>query len=70
MKFICEIDEELFSTVMNSLIFNEEVGGIICMPSKKSFSLSASGGIRMVDSDEPLDMEFATVILDLINVIN
>lgn len=69
LKFISEIDEDSFKTVMNCFIFNTEVENIYCMPSKKCFSLSASGGVRIADSDNDLlEMESATAVLDLIKV--
>lgn len=54
---------------MNCFIFNTEVENIYCMPSKKCFSLSASGGVRIADSDNDLlEMDSATGVLDLIKV--
>lgn len=69
MKFISETDGDSFASIMNCFIFNIENENIFCMPPKKNFSLSASGGVNIAETDSNiLEIEAATVVLDLIKV--
>lgn len=69
LKLMSETDSDSFATVMNCSIFNAENENIFCMPLKKCFSLSESGGVSIVESDDNLlEIESAAAVLDLIKV--